>query len=343
MRDSQLNGAEQALQQSFMKSRFFNGLLMSAVVLAIYLPIRALPDRRPLLAATVPLTYRPVQLPLAAGRLRLAGAWQMEASDPRLSGLSGLAVDSGRFLAVTDRGAAIRFDLPSAVRPSASFSDLRSGPGPYGRKWARDAESLVRDPQGRGWWVGYEQWHSLWLYDDKFDRAETAIDLPGLGWRDNRGAEGLLVRDGSLVVLAENGRNAVRLGRTGPQVLKLYAGAGVADAASAPDGSAWLLLRSYGPRGISQSIAPLQKKHGGYLAGPSWPVPKGAFDNYEGMAIMSLPDGGWRFWLVTDDGHRIAARTLLIALDLALPAPPRHDKSPAKNAGLLKKPSIETP
>ena len=61
-------------------------------------------------------------------------------------------------------------------------------------------------------------------------------------------------------------------------------------------------------------------------------VPKAAFDNYEGMAIAPRPDGGWRFWLITDDGHRVMARTLLVALDYVPPA--RHDKSPATGAGL---------
>jgi hypothetical protein len=52
------------------------------------------------------------------------------------------------------------------------------------------------------------------------------------------------------------------------------------------------------------------------------------------MAIEARAEGGWRFWLVTDDGHRIMARTLLVALDYI--PPPRHDKSPATGAGLLK-------
>jgi hypothetical protein len=311
---------------------------MAAAVLAAYAPMRSLPDRKALPPTAVALAYVPVSLPSGGGPLRLAGAWQLEAGDPRLGGLSALAIDAGRFLAVTDRGAVIRFDPPSAARPSASFADLREGPGSYGKKWARDAESLVRDPRGRGWWVGYEQHHSLWLYDDQFSRAKAGVDLPKLGWPDNRGAEGLLAQDGSLLVLAENGRNAVRIGPKGPHLLELDAGADVADAARGPDGSDWVLLRQKGLGGISQSIAPLQIADDEYRAGPSWPLPKAAFDNYEGMAIEPLPGGGWRFWLVTDDGHRFMARTLLVALDLS-----RHDKSPAKNAGLSKKPSVETP
>jgi hypothetical protein len=330
MRDSRLNGAERALQQSFSKFSLFNGLLMMTAVLTAFAPIRALPDRRARPPATVPLTYHSVAMTPVDGPLGLAGAWVMEANDRRLGGMSALAIDGGQFLAVSDRGAVARFDPPSVARPNISIQDLSDGPGPTGKKWGRDAESLARDPHGRGWWVGYEQHHSLWLYDEEFNRAEAAVGLPKLGWRDNRGAEGLIVHDGALLVLAENGRNAVRIATGKPQVLSLHAGAEIADAARAPDGSAWVLLREKGWGGISQSIASLRKTHDGYLVDPMWQLPKGPFDNYEGMAITSLPDGSWRFWLVTDDGHRFMARTLLVALDLALPVRPRHDKSPAK-------------
>jgi hypothetical protein len=48
-------------------------------------------------------------------------------------------------------------------------------------------------------------------------------------------------------------------------------------------------------------------------------LPKAAFDNLEGMAIERALAGRWRFWLVSDDGHRVMARTLLIALDYVPP------------------------
>lgn len=302
---------------------------MVAAVLGAYLQIRSLPDRPRLPAADVSLNYRPVKLRSAGGPLRLAGAWELAASDPRLGGLSGLALDGGRFLAVGDRGAIIRFDMPFASRPRIWLADLREGPGNWGRKWARDAESLALDPRGRGWWVGYEQRHSLWLYDDRFDRALASVDIRGREWGDNRGAEGLLAETDSLLVTAENGRDAIAVGAHGIERLDLDAGAEVADAALAPDGSAWLLLRSKGWRGISQSIAPLVKVGRGHRAGPGWPLPRAAFDNYEGMAIAPLPGRGWRFWLVTDDGHRIMARTLLVALDLSNPPDMRKARRPA--------------
>lgn len=341
MPDSQLNGAERALQQSFMKQPVFNGLLMLTAVAAAYMPIRAMPDRRPLTEAELPLAYQPVALPPGEGPFKLAGAWQLEAGDRRFGGLSALAIDEGRFLSISDRGAVVQFDRPGGLAV-LEIADLRDGPGSFGKKWARDAESLARDPAGRGWWVGYEQNHSLWLYDPGFRRAQQSIELTGADWRDNRGAEGLVVQDGELLVLGENGADAFHVGPSAIELLSLHAITEIADAARAPDGSAWVLTRTKGLGGIQQSIAPLLKTHDGLSLGSGSPVPKGPFDNFEGMAIEAKPDGGWRFWLITDDGHRIMARTLLIALDLELPVV-RHDEGPAQGTGPLQKPTVETP
>jgi hypothetical protein len=335
MADSRLNGAERALQHSFRKFRFFNGLLMAAVVISAYLPLRDLPDRKALPAARLALNYRPVRLPAVNGPLKLAGAWQLEAGDRRFGGLSALAVDRGRFLAVSDRGAVARFDFPGTAHPRVELADLRQGPGPFDKKWGRDAESLARDPLGRGWWVGYEQIHSLWLYDDRFGRALARFDLDQPEWSDNRGAEGLLANADGLLVTAENGRDAIEIASFFSSRVDLGAGADVADAARAPDGRPWLLLRKKGLQGITQSIAPLLRSGEGFRAGPAIPLPKGAFDNFEGMVIEPSPGGGLRFWLITDDGHRFMARTLLVALDLDLPNA-GHDKSPATGAGLSK-------
>jgi len=164
--------------------------------------------------------------------------------------------------------------------------------------------------------------------------------LGQLGWPDNRGAEGLLAEGDRLLVAAENGQDAVEAGPDGTKRSALNAGSEVADAARAPDGSSWLLLRSKGVNGISQSIAPLLRDGQNYRVGPGWPLPKDAFDNFEGMAIERLANGNWRFWLVTDDGHRVMARTLLVALDFA---PPAHNKSPATSAGPSKLQTSRTP
>ena len=338
MPDSHLNRAEQALQQSFRKTFYFNGLLLGAMVMVAYLPIEALPDRKPHPRLVQPLHYQPVTLPPAQAPLQLAGAWVLELGDPRFGGLSGLALDQGRFLAVSDLGAVVDFDPPTAPDPKAMVQDLRIGPGEFGKKWRRDAESLARDRHGRGWWVGYEQHHSLWLYDHAFTRALARVDLRQPGWPDNRGAEGLLAYPDLLLVTAENGRDAIEVRGAGAKRVELEARAEVADAARAPDGSAWLLLRAKGLNGISQSIGPLVQTSTGYRVGPAWALPKAPFDNYEGLAIERMPNGGWRFWLVTDDGHRVMARTLLVALDY-MP----QSKSPATSAGPAEPKSGQSP
>jgi len=341
MPDSQLNRAEQALQHSFMKSLVFSILLVALPVGLVFLLIRAMPDQNPGVRASVPLSIQPVELPPAEAPLRLVGAWTLEAGDRRFGGLSALAIDHGQFLSVSDRGAVVRFPFPDFPRHEVEISDLRVGPGPFGKKRSRDAESLALDPHGRGWWVGYEQRHSLWLYDRDFRHPLASVDLHRPDWSNNGGAEGLLVLDGRLVALGENGRDAIRIEGNRPENLKLHANAEIADAALAPDGSGWVLLREIGLEGIRQSVAPLGSTHDGYEVGSAWVVPKGALDNFEGMAIQAQPDGGWRFWLITDDDFRATGRTLLVALDVKLQT--RHDKSPATGAGLSKKPSVETP
>jgi hypothetical protein len=326
------------LQQPFRKLFAFNGLLVGACVLLAYLPLRSLPDRKARPEAFVALVIRSVGLVPTEAPLHMAGAWQINADDPRFAGLSGLALDGNRFLAVSDLGAVVRFDKPTATRPSAMLQDLGIGPGSFGNKWSRDAESIARDPRGRGWWVGYEQNHSLWLYDATFIRGLANVSLAEFGWSDNRGGEGLLAGRDKLLVTGENGRDAIEVESNGSRRVELKAGADVADAAVAPDGSRWLLLRRKSLNGIDQSIAPLIKAGTIYRAGPGWPLPKGALDNFEGMAIEPLADGRWRFWLITDDGHRIMARTLLVALDYR---PPSQKKSPATSAGPSKLPSAK--
>ena len=336
MPDSHLNEAERYVQQSFRKSQLFNGLMMAVAVAAVYLPMRSLPGRRALPPATASLTYHPVELADVAGPLRLSGAWEVRSSDRRFGGISSLTIVGGRFLSVSDRGAVAWFNPPGVSKRVAWVADLRAGPGPWGRKWARDAESLAADPRGRGWWVGYEQNHSVWLYDRGFERALGHVDLQREDWWNNRGAEGLVSEGDGLLVTAENGRDAIIVDGDSLERMALNAGADVADASRAPDGSLWILLRAKGLSGIRQAVAPLIRTGGGYRAGPAWAVPKSAFDNYEGMAIEPRPGGGLRFWLISDDGHRIMARTLLVALD-HLPQP-ETAKSPATQAGRLKKP-----
>ena len=302
-----------------MKRLRFNSLVMIGVVLAAYRPIHDLPDRKPQPPATLMVRYEAISLHRVTGPLRLAGAWRVTADDRRFGGLSGMTIDRGQFVAVSDLGAAVRLDPPSAARSLARIVDLADGPGDPAFKTARDAEALVRDPERRGWLVSFEQRHSVWRYDDGFAHGTIVAHLDRPDWQRNRGIEGMVVDGKSLLLAAENGREAMRVDARGVRRINWSMGMEVADATTAPDGTAWLLLRGKGLGGITQAVAPLVHTATGYRIGATWPLPKAPLDNYEGMVIAARPGGGWRFWLVTDDGHRIMARTLLVALDLAAP------------------------
>src|SRR6478752_2409590 len=108
-----LNEAERGVQQPFRKSLFFKSLIACLGVLAVYSAMDRLPEIPSRPEAEIALTYRPVVLPPASLPFHLAGAWQISAPDKRFGGISALAIDRGRFLAVTDRGAVARFDPPS--------------------------------------------------------------------------------------------------------------------------------------------------------------------------------------------------------------------------------------
>ena len=133
-----------------------------------------------------------------------------------------------------------------------------------------------------------------------------------------------------LLVFPEQGGELVRIAPAGVVVSPLTRRGDIADAARAPDGSIWLLLRSWTLGGIRQSLAPLLNTGQGYRPGPTIAVPGGPLDNFEGLAIERRPGGCWRFWLLSDDGHRMFARTLLVALDYD---PGTDKESPAPGAG----------
>ncbi|WP_169731724.1 esterase-like activity of phytase family protein [Sphingomonas jaspsi] len=275
-----------------------------------------MPSIAPLPTAARPIVATPVEVGDPPSPFRLAGAWSLESPDRRLRGISGLAIDGEGLRAISDLGAAVRLDAPNGAAQAAAFADLRDGPGRFGYKIHRDAEAVTTDGQG-GWLVAFEQRHSLWRYDRDFAHSYqlAPIDRP---WANNGGAEAILRRDGQIVVFSQAGDEVLTLsgGRWIGRPLET-GGWEVADAAMAPDGATWLLLRRFGMRGFENALAPLAERNGAFAVGSVTPVPKGWSDNLEGLAIAQQSDG-LRFWLISDDGHRIFARTLLIALDLPL-------------------------
>ncbi|QIK96815.1 esterase-like activity of phytase family protein [Sphingomonas sp. HDW15A] len=200
--------------------------------------------------------------PMRHPKARLAGAWELKSDDPHAGGFSGLALDRGRLLVLTDEGMLIWLPTPGHDG-NATLRPLPAVSGNPRTKIGRDSEALMRDPGGRGWWVAFEQRHQLIHYDDSFEKALERVDVARPEFRRNRGVEALS-SDGGIRWYAES--------------------SGVSDAASLAAGGTLFLRRRAGPAGFSARVT-----------GPGdldIALPVGPLDNAEGLAVESLPGAG---------------------------------------------------
>lgn len=304
------------MQLRFRNSGLFPLFLVASAVLASHAWMSGLPDRKELGRRTASVRFEPVQLDAKAFLpFRLAGAWTVKVGDPRFGGVSAIAVERGQLLALSDSGVLVR--LPKPDRPSATaiLRELHHGPSDPSFKRNSDSEALLRDPDGRGWWVAFEVRHSLWLYDPSFDRTISRIDLGGRGWRENAGVEALVADDGSLLLFPELGAEIVTLseGRLGGA--ELASGSRIADAATLPDGRIVVLQRQLTWRGFRNRIAWLKRNGGSYRVEGPIDLGVGPLDNMEALAVEQTEDG-IRLWLMSDDNFNRWQRTLLLALDI---------------------------
>jgi hypothetical protein len=323
MGDSRLNATERTVQPKFMVPAVVAGLLLLPVLLLLAADsVRRLPDRQPLPDRAAAVRFEPLQV---AG---VAGAWAVTVDDPRFGGVSALALDGDRLLALTDSATLVRLPRPG-TGGQVQLRDLPDGPGPPNRRKWRDSEALLRDPAG-GWWVSFENRHSLWRFDSGFQRALGRRALPSRGWAVNTGVEAMVQDGAGLLLLREGGDLALRLvrGRLGRHPLS-GPGGGIADAARLPDGRVLVLVRRVGPTGLANWIGQLERAPGGGgQVRLLQRVAVGPLTNLEAMAPERLPSGRTRLWLMSDNDFSDLRRTLLLALDL-----PAADIPPAPTPG----------
>ena len=223
----------------------------------------------------------------AEQRARIAGAWTLSTEDRRAGGFSGLAIDRGKLLGLTDGGMLVWLPFP----PAAGRGVIRPLPAVAGNpqtKIGRDSEALARAADG--WWVAFEQDHQLIRFRPDFTRPLRRVALRDPRLRHNRGMEAIVVA-----------RRVTAYPET----------SGVSDAAVMPDGRIALLKRRFGLQGFSSRIDG--------LPGGTFELPLGALDNPEGIAAQALAGGGTRLWVITDNDQRRWLPTLLVAVDV----PPR--------------------
>lgn len=317
MPDSRAMKAERRLQPMFRKSQLFQLLIFGAITVLFHFWTLSLPDRAELGLRMARLAFEPIAFdPQAFGPLRVAGAWKVTSDDPRFGGISALAFDGEDLLALTDTGVLVRFARPAGASGVAVIRELPDGPGDPRFRSRRDSEALLRDPQGRGWWVAFENRNELWLYDRDFTRALRRIAFGAEQWPTNRGIEGLAGDGGDLLLFPEAGKTVVRFrGGSGRKLSISNGGDWISDAATLPDGRLLVLERQPTLLGLSNALAILERSETGYRRGSKIRLGVSALDNLEAVAVERTAGGTIRLWLMTDDNLRRPMRTLLIALD----------------------------
>ena len=276
------------------------------------------PDRQDLPPRNVKLALEPLSRVFDSdGPLRVAGRWRVTSDDQRFGGVSGLAFDGEQLVAVTDAGAVIRFPRPQPQgrEVRAVIKDVPDGPRSGRFKANRDAEALARDPRGIGWWVAFENFNQLWLYDHGFDRPlrQFAVATEGTTW--NVGYEGAAFDGDDLLLFRETGGTYLRLGRQPPRLERVKNAGRLSEVAALGQGLLLGIERRLTPLGFSNTLITLVGSGGGFEAGHRFDLPAGPLDNYEGLAI-DRSGGKLRLWLMTDDGFEQPFSTTLLALDV---------------------------
>jgi hypothetical protein len=263
-----------------------------------------------------------------AGGLKLTSA-----QTARLHGLSDLDVQpDGSLISVGDEGDLLRARVvldPAGRLTGLSDARLTALVGLDGKplqgKDNRDSEGLALMPSG-DLLISFERHDRIWLYP-KDGGAPRAVPSPAVKFPYNEGME-------ALAPDPEQGPGAYftggeTTGRTwtctltspcvdGPKV-DLAVGFGLVAARRLPQGRTAWLLRAFNP--ITRSVIDLRITDAAgrvvdqmELRGPL------TVDNFEGLAAVPSPDGGIRFYLISDDNFSSSQRTLLLAFDWKPPA-----------------------
>jgi hypothetical protein len=314
------------------------------VLLALSTQIRMGP--RPILGGSGegPLVYTPVPLDGGdaarrdVGRLHFLGGWTMTSPDARLGGLSGLHVENGQAIAVSDAGMMVRFPLPGATpNPRISFQPVDSGPGPRRLRTTRDTEGLA--VTGNQLWISFERYNAVWRYDRATLAEQSgARPEPMRRWRGNSGPESLVrLADGRFLVIEEGRDNGSTESQAilfagdpsmpGTPAIRLTyrrpAGYRATDAALLPDGRVLILNRGLSWLRLSAKLVVADVRglsEGGTLEGQEVATLEApaVIENMEGMSV-TREGGRIIVWLTSDDDFmRMSRHTYLLKFELRL-------------------------
>jgi hypothetical protein len=297
-------------------------------------------DQQVLAARSLPLPPQAVRAALL-GPFDLDTAWQLDSPHSSFGGYSALVMTGpAHFLAISDSARTLAFIDPALGPQPLRMGGVTDLAAP---KFALDTEAATRDPATGTIWIAWEGLNAVSRHSADDTTMQAMVQPPAMrGWPSNKGPEAMVrLHDGRFIVLSESFNGW--FGGTDHQAL-LFAGdptIGAAvqaftfvgadgyrptDMAELPDGRVLILMRRVlwpMPMKLSGRIMladPAQITSGGTwqaheLARLDAPLP---VDNFEGMAIDSVPDkaGKATVWLISDANSAQFQRTLLWKLTL---------------------------
>ena len=260
--------------------------------------------------------------------LHLNGTVQLQADHPKFGGFSGLLVDSGHLIAVSDFGWWLLADLDDredGLYPArAGFAPMRDSAGDVLDRGGRDAESLtIRDGSLV---VGFERDHRIAFHiqdgklgDDFYHRTFENLSF-------NKGLEGLATTpDGWLIAISEKQErrgHPVFIVRYSGEVDRMWLPSdshhSVTGADVGPDGRLYVLKRNFSLMvGLSIRIERYDLDEDGFPLPATRKVMArmesiNGIDNMEGISAWSDEKGQTRLTLISDDNYNAFQRTLLM-------------------------------
>ena len=314
--------------------------LLALLLLIAVLPVsclresRQFPDHRQRISVTpLPLPPQALSAP-HLGPFRLEGLWRIASRNPMFGGYSTMQrLSDGQFLAISDRGHALRLSPPGGPPAGVRMLDLVSGA--RRSKKERDAESSAYDPATGRIWIGWEGSNSISQHGGDLRRHASVTPPAMRNWSLNGGAEAMVrLADGRFLVLAESfisrfedrrhealvfpgdpteDGQPLRMTFSGPSRFS------PTDMAQLPDGRVLILMR--------RAVWPLPFRFVGRIAladpaeiraGEVWRARTVAYlssslpvDNFEGIVAERQADGTVAVWIMSDDNMAATQRTLL--------------------------------
>lgn len=294
-------------------------LLAACALLLAALPAHAQDEFLPL---TTPVELATGEPDHEVGELIFRGGVEIAPDKAKIGGISGLewwdgrlyaVADDGRWLVMTPEDIGTRLVDVSSVR-IGDLRDLKGGK--LGSKEHSDAEAITRSAAGE-WLIAFERQHRIWRYNDIGGAAtgsEPGADALIAAIRDaNGGIETLAAYDDGLLACGEWADparpNCLWITPGGAQAFHLPAPAGITevggvptDAACKPDGTCYVLFRSYTPgygnrAAIVEVTADAPPKMLAVLFPPLM------LDNFEGLAVREAM-GKTYLYLISDDNFR---------------------------------------